>query len=59
MTESQRRPLALCEMALRRADRIAVDAPCRDLCAPSAFKRVVETNHDGTVRDEGADQQTA
>lgn len=44
------------EMAVRRADRITLDAACSDLRSPPPFQRVVQTDDDGPVRDKRVDQ---
>jgi hypothetical protein len=57
MTESQRRPLALCEVPPAGADRIPVDPLGGDARTAPALNRVVDADHHRTVRYEGGDQQ--
>src|SRR5215208_4423627 len=45
------------EVTMRGADRIAIDAACRNPCAPSALERIVETDHHRSCRHEGPDQR--
>ena len=45
ISDSQRRPLVLCEVALGGADRIAIDAAGLDPCTPAALDAVVDPDH--------------